>query len=107
QPCDPLFLTEGFRYYDLDEDRAIALPEAVIDVNDRKTKEPIGKLRVRFARMPATFFRTPDAKSTNKPGRGKTNERLAIADAHNGFIFLRNGREIDVVKPPRSLMSIN
>ncbi len=107
QPCDPLFLTEGFRYYDLDEDRAIALPEAVIDVNDRKTKEPIGKLRVRFARMPATFFRTPEAKSTNKPGRGKTNERLAIADAHNGFIFLRNGREIDVVKPPRSLMSIN
>ncbi|HMO10367.1 MAG TPA: hypothetical protein PKB06_02415, partial [Actinotalea sp.] len=48
-----------------------------------------------------------EAKSTNKPGRGKTNERLAIADAHNGFIFLRNGREIDVVKPPRSLMSIN
>lgn len=107
QPCDPLFLTEGFRYYDLDEDRAIALPEAVIDVNDRRTKEPIGKLRVRFARMPATFFRKPEAKKTNKPGRGQNNERLAIADAHNGFIFLRNGREIDVVKPPRSLMSIN
>lgn len=107
QPCDPLFLTEGFRYYDLDEDRAIALPEAVIDVKDHNTKEPIGKLRVRFARMPATFFRKPEAKHTNKPGRGKTNERLAIADDHNGFIFLRNGREIDVVKPPRSLMSIN
>lgn len=107
QPCDPLFLTEGFRYYDLDEDRAIALPGAVIEVKDRNTKQPIGNLRVRFARMPATFFRKPEAKQTNKPGRGKTNERLAIADAHNGFIFLRNGREIDVVKPPRSLMSIN
>lgn len=107
QPCDPLFLTEGFRYYDLDEDRAIALPEAVIEVSDRSTKEPIGKLRVRFARMPATFFRKPEAKHTNKPGRGGMNERLATADAHNGFIFLRNGREIDVVKPPRSMMSIN
>lgn len=107
QPCDPLFLTEGFRHYDLDEDRAIALPEAVIEVKDRDTKEVMGKLRVRFARMPATFFRKPEAKRTNKPGRGQTNERLAIADAHNGFIFLRNGREIDVVKPPRSIMSIN
>jgi hypothetical protein len=107
EPCDPLFLTEGFRYYDLDEDRAIALPEAIIDVTDRVTKAPVGKLRVRFARMPATFFRKPEAKRNNKPGRSGTNERLAIADPHNGFIFLRNGREIDVVKPPRSMMSIN
>jgi hypothetical protein len=107
QPCDPLFLTEGFRYYDLDEDRAHALPEAIIEVADQNTKKPIGKLRVRFARMPATFFRKPEAKHTNKPGRGGTNERLAVADAHNGFTFLRNGREIDVVRPPRSTMSIN
>lgn len=107
QPCDPLFLTEGFRYYDLDDDRAEELPGAVIEVTDRDTKEPVGKLRVRFARMPATFFRKPEAKQTNKPGKGQTNERLSIADAHNGFIFLRNGREIDVVKPPRSVMSIN
>ena len=28
QPCDPLFLTEGFRHYDLDEDHAIELPPA-------------------------------------------------------------------------------
>jgi len=107
EPCDPLFLTEGFRYYDLDEDRAIALPEAIIEVTDRITKAPVGKLRVRFARMPATFFRKPEAKRNYKPGKTGTNERLAIADAHNGFIFLRNGREIDVVKPPRSMMSIN
>jgi Histidine kinase-, DNA gyrase B-, and HSP90-like ATPase len=107
QPCDPLFLTEGFRYYDLDEDRALSLPEALIEVTDHATKQPIGKLRVRFARMPATFFRKPEAKRTNKPGKGQTNERLPVADAHNGFIFLRNGREIDVVKPPRSIMSIN
>jgi hypothetical protein len=51
--------------------------------------------------MPATFFRRPEAKHTNKPGKNDNNERLAVADSHNGVIFLRNGREIDVVKPPR------
>ena len=36
EPCDPLFLTEGFRYYDLDEDRAIELPTAVVEVKDKE-----------------------------------------------------------------------
>jgi hypothetical protein len=107
QPCDPLFLTEGFRYYDLDEDRAIALDPAVVEVKDKSTGEILGKMRVRFARMPATFFRKPEAKHTNKPGRGSHNERLEIADANNGIIFKRNGRQIDVVRPPRSLASFN
>jgi hypothetical protein len=107
EPCDPLFLTEGFRYYDLDGDRAIGLPPAVVEVKDRQTGEIAGRMRVRFARMPATFFRKPEAKKTNKPGRGQTNERLEIADANNGIIFLRNGRQIDVLRPPRALGSIN
>ncbi len=107
QPCDPLFLTEGFRYYDLDEDRAIALDPAVVEVKDKAAGEVIGKMRVRFARMPATFFRKPEAKHTNKPGKGQNNERLEIADANNGIIFKRNGRQIDVVRPPRSLASFN
>jgi hypothetical protein len=107
QPCDPLFLTEGFRYYDLDEDRAIALDPAVVEVKDKSTGDVLGKMRVRFARMPATFFRKPEAKHTNKPGRGSTNERLDIADANNGIIFKRNGRQIDVVRPPRSMASFN
>lgn len=101
EPCDPLFLTPGFRYYDIDDDRAEELPGAVIDVNDKTTKEVVGNLRVRFSRMPATFFRKPEAKHTNKPGKNDNNERLPVADSHNGVIFLRNGREIDVVKPPR------
>jgi Histidine kinase-, DNA gyrase B-, and HSP90-like ATPase len=107
QPCDPLFLTEGFRYYDLDADRAIGLPPAVMDVSDRETKQPVGKLRIRYSRLPATFFRKPEFKANNKPGRGGTNARLEIADPHNGIIFLRNGRQIDVVKPPRSIAAIN
>lgn len=107
EPCDPLFLTEGFRYYDLDEDRAIALPEASVEVKNKETNAVVGRMRVRFSRLPATFFRKPEAKHTNKPGRGQTSERLEIADANNGIIFLRNGRQIDVVRPPRSFGSIN
>jgi hypothetical protein len=107
EPCDPLFLTEGFRYYDLDEDRAIGLKPAVVEVKDKESDQVIGRMRVRFARMPATFFRRPDYKRTNRPGRYGTNERLEIADANNGIIFLRNGRQIDVLWPRRSLGSLN
>jgi hypothetical protein len=107
EPCDPLFLTEGFRYYDIDEDRAIGLEPATVDFKDKQTGEVVGHMRLRFARMPATFFRKPEAKKTNKPGPKQTNERLEIADANNGIIFLRNGRQIDVIRPPRALGSIN
>jgi hypothetical protein len=107
EPCDPLFLTEGFRYYDLDGDRAIELDSAKVDVTDKDTGEVIGSMRVRFARMPATFFRKPEFKHTNKPGKKDMNERLDIADANNGIIFLRNGRQIDVIRPPKRLRSIN
>jgi len=107
QPCDPLFLTEGFRYYDLDEDRAIELPPAIVEVKDKETGQVIGNMRVRYARMPATFFRKPDFKHTNRPGKGGMNERLEIADANNGIIFLRNGRQIDVIRPPRAMRNLN
>jgi len=105
EPVDPLFLTEGFRYYDLDEDRAIELPPATVDVKDKESGKVLGQMRVRFSRMPATFFRNPDYKRTNRPGNKKDamNERLPIADANNGVIFCRNGRQIDVIKPPRYL----
>jgi hypothetical protein len=108
EPCDPLFLTEGFRYYDLDDDRAIELPPAVVEVlKDKKTGEVRGRMRVRYARMPATFFRKPEFKHTNRPGKGGMNERLEIADANNGIIFCRNRRQIDVIRPPRNIRSIN
>jgi hypothetical protein len=107
EPCDPLFLTEGFRYYDLDEDRAVALPPAVVDVTDKETGQLVGRMRVRYSRMPATFFRKPEAKMTNKPSRRQMNGRLEIADANHGVIFLRNGRQIDVLWPRRTLGNLN
>jgi hypothetical protein len=107
EPCDPLFLTPGFRYFDLDKDRALEQPAALVEVINKDTKEVRGALRIRFARMPATFFRKPDAKHNNKPSKNDNNERLPIADANNGIIFLRNGRQIDVVKPPKKFTSVN
>jgi Histidine kinase-, DNA gyrase B-, and HSP90-like ATPase len=107
EPCDPLFLTPGFRYYDIDKDRAEEQPAAIVEVIDKETKEPRGTMRIRFSRMPATFFRKPEAKDNNRPSRGDNNERLAVADANNGIIFLRNGRQIDVVKPPKAHTYLN
>lgn len=107
EPCDPLFLTEGFRYYDLDEDRAIELPPARVPIKDKETGEDLGAMTVRFARMPATFFRRPEFKYTNKPPKDAINERLEIADNNNGIIFLRNGRQIDVLRPPRRFRKLN
>jgi hypothetical protein len=107
KPCDPLFLTEGFLHYDLDGDRALPFEPAVVEVKDKGNNTVLGRMRVRYAVMPPTFFRKPEAKGTNKPGRGQTNERLEIADANNGIIFTRNGRQIDVVRPPRSFASFN
>jgi len=107
EPCDPLFLTPGFRHYDLDEDRAVGLDPAVVDVTDKSTKQVIGRMRIRYARMPATFFRIPEQKHNNKAGKTGANARLDVADANNGVIFLRNGRQIDVVRPPRGMASFN
>jgi len=103
EPCDPLFLTPGFRSYDLDSDRAVELQSTVVEVPDPITKQVKGTMRVRFSRLPATFYRKPEHKGTTSSGKGVFNERAAIADLHQGIVFLRNGRQIDVVKPPRSL----
>jgi Skp family chaperone for outer membrane proteins len=103
EPCDPLFLTPGFRYYDLDTDRAVELPSALVEVSDPVTKKVRGVMRVRFSRLPASFYRKPDHKGATSSGKGVFNERAAVADLHQGIIFLRNGRQIDVVRPPRSL----
>lgn len=101
RPCDPLFLTPGFLHFDLDDDRAVELPSAVVDVKDKTTDTVVGRMRVRYSRFPATFFRKPEYKANFKAGRPAVNERLAIADANNGIVFLRNGRQIDVVRPSR------
>ena len=87
---DPLFLTPGDRYYDFDDDRAVALPPLLINVKEESGE--MSAVKVRFSYMPPTFQRL-DKNSE----RGKMNPRFPIMKAHNGIIVLRNGRQIDVV----------
>ncbi len=95
EPTDPLFLTEGFLFYDVDSERPEALPPLEIEVKDRDKKEALGTIKVRFSYMSPTFLRVPEDKAKVKGG--KNNVRFNIRKANNGIIMLRAGRQIDVV----------
>ena len=90
---DPLFLDPEGRFYDHDQDRAEPLPEAMFDVKD-STGTP-RTVKVRFSYLPVTFHRE-DKKAIKSP---ETNPRFKILNVHHGIIVLRNGRQIDVVRP--------
>jgi len=95
EPIDPLFLTPGYRWYDLDEDRAEALDPMDIVVKDKENHDVIGHIKVRFSYMPPTFAsidKTKDAIGKNQ------NPRFRILKEYNGFIIARMGRIIDVVR---------
>ena len=94
ESVDPLFLTPGARYYDLDEERAEELEPIRIDVREKESKEPKGTITVRFSYMPYTFLR---ADKTKPGGRGNKNKRQDVRIDNNGLILLRNGRQIDVI----------
>lgn len=94
QPIDPLFITPGYRFYDLDEQRAEALEPISLEVKDGSTKEVRGKLTVRMSYMPPNFA---SIDKTHKASGKNANGRFPILAKYNGFIFSRNGRIIDVV----------
>jgi hypothetical protein len=101
EPVDPLFTTPGYRFYDLDTDRAEGLDPHSFDVRDTETRESLGTIKVRYSFMPPTFARVD--KSVE---RGTNNARLPIMADHNGIIVLREGRQIDVVSQ-RPWLSVN
>ncbi len=100
-PIDPLFITPGFRFYDLDEDRAEALEGHSFGVKDAETRQSLGTIKVRYSFMPPTFARIDKTVE-----RGKNNARLAVMSDHNGVIVLREGRQIDVVSQ-RPWLTVN
>lgn len=94
-PIDPLFLTPGYRWYDLDAERAKPLDPMRIDVKDKETKAVVGHVNVRFSYMSPRFAsidKTKDAQGKN------ANERFAILKEYNGFIVARMGRIIEIVR---------
>jgi hypothetical protein len=95
EPIDPLFLTPGYRWYDLDADRANALDPLHIDVKNKDTRAVIGRITVRYSYMPPTFA----AIDKTKPATGKNqNERFNILKEYNGFVVARMGRIIETVR---------
>ena len=93
-PIDPLFLTPGYRWFDLDADRARALDPMPVDIKDADSGDVIGRITVRMSYMPETFAATDKSRSTT--GRNQ-NPRFAILKNYNGFIVSRMGRVIDLV----------
>ena len=94
EPIDPLFVTEGFRHFDVDEDRAESLQPLVFSVKDRLNRRTIGSVNVRYSSLPPTF---PSVDKSRSAGTRNANARFPIMKDHLGIIFLRSGRQIDVV----------
>ena len=94
EPIDPLFVTEGFRYHDIDEDRAERLEPLNFTVKDRDDRKPIGTVTVRYSWLPPSFASVDKSKTA---GVRNSNARFPIMKDHLGLIFMRAGRQIDVV----------
>lgn len=95
EPIDPLFLTPGYRWYELDAERAKPLDPLRIDVKEKETKAVIGHINVRFSYMSPRFA----SIDKSKKAEGKNaNERFSILKDYNGFIVARMGRIIHVVR---------
>lgn len=94
EPIDPLFLTPGYRWFDLDADRAKALDPMHVDIKDADSGDVLGRITVRMSYMPITFA----AVDKSKKAAGKNqNPRFSILKNYNGFIVSRMGRVIDLV----------
>lgn len=96
EPIDPLFVTPGYRYYDLDADRAQALDPILIEVKSEDGKEVKGAMEVRFAYMPPSFGSID--KTKNAVDRKNQNPRFKILREYNGILFYRMGRFLDCVR---------
>jgi hypothetical protein len=95
EPIDPLFITPGFRFYDIDADRAQALEPVRVEVKTEDGKELKGVMEVRFSYMPASF----GSLDKTKLAVGKNqNARFHVMKEYNGILFYRMGRFLDCVR---------
>ena len=102
EPVDPLFITPGYRYYDIDEDVAEAFPPLEFPLRDDEGVEQV--IRVRFSLMPPGFLRKDKSKKATK---GNANPRFPIRRDNNGIIVCRNGRQIDCISRGPAYTAIN
>ncbi len=104
EPVDPLFITEGYRFFDENDLKAQALPSLEIKVPNSFDSNKVGSVKVRFSYMPYGFITASkeDQSKENEEERDydehrKLNKRGTVRKRNNGIIFLRKGRQIDVV----------
>ncbi|WP_114391323.1 ATP-binding protein [Notoacmeibacter marinus] len=93
EPIDPLFLTAGFKLFDIDDDRAQAFHPIRVEVRDRENGTYRGAMTLRYAWLPPSFGsidKDRDAVGLN------ANPRFSILKDYHGIIFSRNGRLIDI-----------
>lgn len=101
EAIDPLFITPGFRYYDLDQDRAKALEpmRVAVKIPGRDEKAIIN---IRMSSFSPTFGML-DKHPTAKATKGNQNPRWHIMNDHLGIVVCRMGRQMDVVtRTPKS-----
>ena len=107
EPVDPLFITDGYRYYDENDFRAEALPSLDFKAPNSTDRDKLGQVKVRFSYMPYGFLDKKvkeeepitDGEEDDSDEESKKNKskRLTVRKRNTGIIFLRNGRQIDVV----------
>lgn len=90
EKVDPLFLDEDARYYGENDIKASAQEPTIIDLKEKGGAHQ-GTITVRYAYLPPGF-----QNLDGKPGSGE-NKRHAILKDNNGILFLRAGRQLDVV----------
>lgn len=91
RPIDPLFLDPDAEFYDLDQDRAIALDPVTIRIE--ADEGYVGEIMLRYAWLPPSFAATDKARDAIGIN---ANDRFQIIKQYHGIIFSRNGRLIDV-----------
>ncbi|HVM72838.1 MAG TPA: ATP-binding protein [Anaerolineales bacterium] len=94
EPIDPLFITPGFRFHELNGTLAKPLEPAVIAIKNPITREIQGYIKIRFAYLPYPGFTSKDPSNVNEKNH---NERFEVMKETNGLIVLRNGRQIEVL----------
>jgi len=102
---DPLFVTEGMKGFDLDEERALFLGTEDYDVHDPETGEYKSTISARYSVMPPTFGVKAELKNIAgiKAQGPNQNSRARIMRDWTGVILKRNGRIIgsDRLRPVR------
>lgn len=95
EPIDPLFITPGFRHFDLDQDRAEAQEPMRVAIKV-PGKEDKAIVNIRMSFLPVTYGLI-DKNPTSSASKTNQNARWHVMNDHVGIVVCRMGRQMDVV----------